>query len=337
MRLLIVGPGAIGGTLTACLSQQGVEVSLLVRDQDTKYRLQKSGLKLVGIRGSFLTHPRICTLDDLQDMEPIQGCLVATKANHLQEVVQRTLPFLHREGFFCSLQNGMTDPLLVSLVGQEKAVGSIITWGATHVSSGVFRLTAEGDLTLGSIGLPTSPFVAEGIQILNQAFPTKWTDQLLPLKFSKLLINSCMTSMGALSGLDLGPTLKHSKAREIFIAILREGLEVASAMDICVPPFGKHLDYYAFMKGTGLLSQWRRHALIQAVGFKYRRLTSSSLQSLRKGQPTEVDYLNGYLVEQGKKYGLSLPVNEKICSLIHQIEKGTLPMALNNLEQISLP
>lgn len=337
MKLLIVGPGAIGGTLAACLSRNNVEVSLLVRDVETKSRLQKKGLQVGGVRGSFTAYPNICTRTDLAKMAPIEGCFIATKATQLAQATQDILPYLHPEGFVCSLQNGITDPLLISLVGKEKAVGSVITWGATQESLGIYHLTADGDLTLGTHSTVSSPFLEESVEILHQAFPTKLTDQIFPLKYSKLLINSCMTSVGALSGLDLGPTLRLSVARKIFIEIVREGMALADAIHLDVPPFGGKLDYRAFLKGDGLLSEWRRHAIIRMVGFKYRRLTSSSLQSLRKGQQTEVDYLNGYLVEQGKAHGLSFPVNEKICTIIHSIEDEMLPIQKDNLYLIPLP
>ncbi len=337
MHLLIAGPGAIGGTLAACLSQKNMEVSLLVRDEETKSQLQIKGLQVRGVRGSFTAHPRICTVADLTDIAPIHGCLVATKAPQLTEVAQNVLPFLHPKGFICSLQNGMADPLLISLVGSQRTLGSVITWGATQESLGIYHLTADGDLTLGAYSEISSPFVGESVKRLNQAFPTRLTSQIFPLKYSKLLINSCMTSVGALSGLDLGPTLRLSVARKIFIEIIREGMAVADAINLNVPPFRGKLDYRAFLKGDGIVSKLRRHAIILIVGFKYRRLTSSSLQSLRKGQPTEVDYLNGYLVEQGKAHGLSLPVNEKICSIIHSIEDGILPIQKDNLYLIPLP
>ena len=59
------------------------------------------------------------------------------------------------------------------------------------------------------------------------------------------------------------------------------------------------------------------------IGFKYRRLKSSSLQSLRRGRPTEVDYLNGYIVRKGQAAGVPVPVNTAVVNMIHEIENGS--------------
>jgi 2-dehydropantoate 2-reductase len=58
------------------------------------------------------------------------------------------------------------------------------------------------------------------------------------------------------------------------------------------------------------------------IGFKYRRLKSSSLQSISRGKPTEVDYFNGYIAKKGAEYGVPTPVNTRIVQMIKEIEAG---------------
>ncbi len=70
--------------------------------------------------------------------------------------------------------------------------------------------------------------------------------------------------------------------------------------------------------------------MIRIIGFKYRRLKSSSLQSLERGKSTEVDYLNGYIVKNAGRFGVDVPVNSAIVSLIHEIEQGKRKISLDN-------
>ena len=65
---------------------------------------------------------------------------------------------------------------------------------------------------------------------------------------------------------------------------------------------------------------WKQHLLIRIVGLKYRRLKSSSLQSLERGKETEIDDLNGFICRQGKKFNVPTPINDLVVQHIKEIE-----------------
>ena len=94
-------------------------------------------------------------------------------------------------------------------------------------------------------------------------------------------------------------TRKTAIDRKVY-AIIREAMDVAHAQGLKVPPFGGRLDYDKLLAGDAALDHLRRHAMILAVGLKYRRLKSSSLQSLERGRPTEIDYFNGFIAKKGE-------------------------------------
>jgi 2-dehydropantoate 2-reductase len=100
---------------------------------------------------------------------------------------------------------------------------------------------------------------------------------------------------------------------------------VADAMNLKIEPYGGKLDYYSLIKGKGMPADTRRHLMIRIIGFKYRRLKSSSLQSLQRGKPTEVDYYNGYIAKKGAELGVETPVNTRIVEMIKEIEAASVP------------
>ena len=107
---------------------------------------------------------------------------------------------------------------------------------------------------------------------------------------------------------------------------------VAAAMGIKVEPAGGgKLDYYRFLDGSSFTSNLKRNLLIRIIGFKYRRIRSSSLQSLERGRRTEIDFLNGYICDRGRENGVPTPVNDSVVSMIRQIETGTRRISLENL------
>ena len=126
--------------------------------------------------------------------------------------------------------------------------------------------------------------------------------------------------------------LSVKKIRKIFIEIIREAVTLADKMDIKIEVFGGRLDFRKFISGDSLLSDFRRHLMIRIIGFKYRRLKSSSLQSFERGKPTEVDFLNGYIVRNAEKLGVDVPVNSAILSMIHEIEQGKRKVSPDNFE-----
>jgi 2-dehydropantoate 2-reductase len=70
------------------------------------------------------------------------------------------------------------------------------------------------------------------------------------------------------------------------------------------------------------------------VGVKYRRLKSSSLQSLERKRPTEVEWFNGYIGRRGRETGVPTPLNDRLTAMVHAIEAGTLPISSRTPETV---
>jgi 2-dehydropantoate 2-reductase len=138
--------------------------------------------------------------------------------------------------------------------------------------------------------------------------------------------------MGVTSGLTLGEMMKRKLARNIFLGIIREAVAVANAMNLKLPLYGGKLDYYKLADGSSGFARFRNHLLIRIVGLKYRRLKSSSLQSLQRGKPTEIDYFNGYIAQKGAVLNVPTPVNTAIVEIVKQIEAGKRKPEPGNFE-----
>lgn len=98
---------------------------------------------------------------------------------------------------------------------------------------------------------------------------------------------------------------------------------------------GGKLDYYKLLKGKGIPADLKRYLTMRVIGFKYRRIKSSSLQSLERGRRTEIDYLNGYICEKGKVFGVTTALNDAVRTMVIEIENGKRPMSLKNLNELT--
>lgn len=321
MRIVVVGAGAIGGATAAFMAKGGIDVTLVCKRKAIADLIHESGLHIIGKRGEHFI--KLKTVVDITDLDgKFDYCLIATKANDLENAAHKALAFLAPDGLIVSLQNGICIDTLVKTVGSEKAAGAVVTWSCTMCSDAHLEITGEGGFILGMMGGCNDSRILKLKQAMDKMAPTAVTETILSELYSKLIINSGITCGGAMTGQTLGEMLLKRCARLFFIQIVKEDLAVANAMNLHVPPFGGKLNYYKFMKGDSWFSKLRRHIILLVVGLKYRKLKSSSLTSLQRGGKTEVDTLNGWISNKGAQLNIPTPVNDRVVKIIKEIEAG---------------
>lgn len=329
LSFLVLGAGAIGGITAAIMKKSGYDVDILCRDEKYASQITEHGIVVKGVCGSFTVKiPAYTSISGIKGKKDI--ILHATKATDMVEAAKNAAPVLKENGFFVSMQNGICEDELGSAIGKAMVIGCITGWGATTESRGVLDMTSTGDFILGYPDKPPDEFLESVAEALSVVVPARTTDNIMGHLYSKLVINSCITSLGAICGLYLGEMLKIRKIRKIFIEIICESVELADKMRIKIEVFGGKLDFRKFISGKSFFADLRRHLMIRFIGFKYRKLKSSSLQSLERGKLTEVDYFNGYIVKNSLQYGVNVPVNSAIVNMIHEIELKKRGISVTN-------
>jgi 2-dehydropantoate 2-reductase len=329
--ILVIGAGAIGGITAALLRHSGYDVTIAAKYPDYAEKIREDGIMISGFRGIHTVQiPAVAAVSELKEKKDI--ILLATKATDMASSAHDALPLLNEGGYMVSMQNGICEYELASIIGMERTVGCVVGWGATMVSPGEMIMTSGGDFILGYPDRVPDDDLNALVKILSDVVPARTTSNILGHLYSKLIINACITSMGAVCGLYLGKMLSLHRMRRIFINVISEAVTVANAMNLKIEVFGGKLDFYKFVEKNGFFADVKRNLVIMVIGFKYRRLKSSSLQSLERGKPTEISYFNGFIVDNAVKYNIQVPVNSKIVDIVKQIEKGLLPVSINNFD-----
>lgn len=332
MKIVVIGAGAIGGVTAAFMAIGGVDVTLVCKRQSVADTVRESGLHIVGKRGEHRI--KLKAVADIPELEEkFDCCLIATKAYDLESAAEKILPFLAPDGLAVSLQNGVCIDALAKTAGSKRAVGAVVTWSSTMLGDGMLEITGEGGFIIGRPGGGRDERLEKLREAMDKAAPTTISDDILGVLYSKLIINSGITCGGAMTGQTLGEMLAGSRARRFFINIVREDMRLADAMGLKVPPFGGRLDYYGFIRGDGFLARWRRHAMLFAVGLRYRKLKSSSLTSLQRNGKTEVDFLNGWIAAKGDELNIPTPVNDRVVRIIREIEAGQRKICPGNISE----
>jgi len=193
-------------------------------------------------------------------------------------------------------------------------------------------MTSEGTFIIGmEDGAPERLSVLK--KVLESVVPTKISKDILSDLYSKLIVNSCITTLGVICGMKLGDMMKVKKIRNIFLKIMEEALAVANKMELFVPPYAGKLDYYKMFKSNGYFAKLKRHLTIKIVGSKYKNLKSSSLQSLKRGRPTEIDYFNGYIAKKGDEVGVDTPINDVVTRMVKEIEQKKRDISIRNFDE----
>ncbi len=331
-RILVVGAGAVGGITAAILAREHHDIWLVTKYPELAEKISNEGIEVSGYCGDFrMNVPAVARPSELAGK--FDYVFMATKADALINAAREILPFIHEQTRVVSMQNGICEEALASVVGTLRTIGCVVGWGATLVAPGKVNMTSGGEFVVGNWNREKDEKLEEVAGLLRHILPTQTSDKILSHLYAKLIINACITTLGAISGLYLGEMLAKRYIRDIFIEIIREAIAVADAMEITVKPFAGKLDYYQFL-GSGMMASFRRHLTILLIGFRYRKLKSSSLQSLERGKKTEIDYFNGYICSKGKEYGVKTPVNRKLTRMIQEIENGMRSVSVNSLKEI---
>ena len=130
--------------------------------------------------------------------------------------------------------------------------------------------------------------------------------------------------------------LSDERAKDIFLEIAREATYLSKKMGLKVPPYAKVLNYNLLLLSESNGYKKICKKLVSIVGKKFGLVRPSTLQSLDRGEKTEIDIFNGYISKNGKKYGVPTPVNDQIYDFIKRIENGEAVSSMSNLAQIRL-
>ncbi len=306
----------------------------MVKHPELAGKINNNGIEIEGESGNFIIQvPSVALTDELSGT--FDYVLIATKADGLVEAARGMLPFLHLNSRVVSMQNGICEEMLADVVGGNRTIGCVVGFGGTMHEPGRVEMTSGGELIIGNWKRERDEELEGLAHILDHVVETRVSGEIFQELYSKLIINACVTTLGAICGQYLGDMLANRNNRNLFIEVIREAVAVGNAMEIKIPPgaAGK-LDYYKFL-APGILSGIKRHLTIRVIGMKYRKLRSSSLQSLERGRKTEVKNYNGYIASKGKELGVATPVNKQLTHMVEEIEQGKRQINPENFKEIT--
>ena len=225
---VVVGAGAIGGTIGARLARSGRTVLLCDADRAHVEAINRQGLRIEGPVEEFAVAIPAALPDELPD--GLGAVLLAVKSQHTEEALAAVAPRLAPDGFVVSLQNGINEPLIASAVGTERTVGAFVNFGADYLGPGRIFLGGRGALYVGELDGRRSPRLERLLRDLPDA---RETANILGFLWAKEAYGAMLFAT-AVSDLSIADALAERRYRPVFVQLARE---VLAAAPVPVEPF----------------------------------------------------------------------------------------------------
>lgn len=303
MRVTVIGPGAVGLLWAGRLAQAGAQVALLDHRPERAQRLNDEGIILEDESG-HVNH-RLPASALPQVLHETDLALVCVKAYQTEEVAKALGEHLSAKGRALTLQNGVGNvEALVAALSPERVLGGITSEGATLLDQGRVRHAGQGQTHLGPAQGPLDGFTQEVAALLNKAgFATQAVEGCQNLIWTKLIINVGINALTAILNLPNGRLLELPHAAAMMDQAVEEAVEVGHELGI------------NFIHDDMLEA-------VREVALRTSKNISSMLQDVRAKRRTEVQFINGAVLDKGIELGLDCPYNAALTNLVLALEEN---------------
>lgn len=297
MDFLVVGAGAMGCLFAARLKRAGLEVGIYEKIQERALRILERGIQVEGAGGTFQVMVPVVSWKPDPGPDTVLLCV---KSYDTEEASKTIASWLKEDTDVLTLQNGLGNiEVLERVFGKERVLGGVTSEGATVLDHGSIRHAGVGETSIG----PPGPGAEKIVSAFRRAgFTCKAVDDVHRLVWGKLVVNAGINALAALTGLRNGRLPQIRATRAVMEMAVEEAVTVARAKQILLPypdPIGRVMEVCEATAGN----------------------VASMLQDVRNRKVTEIAFINGAVVREGKALGISTPVNLVLTALVQTVQE----------------
>jgi len=296
MNIVILGAGAIGSLFGGSLSQKN-NVSLIGRKTHVQ-AIKENGLK---ITGKTQLNVKPSAEDSIKKINFSPDILILTaKSYDTENAIKEAKSIIGANTVVLSLQNGLDSVNKISkIVSREKIIAGVTTHGAFFSKPGLIKHTGSGETILGELDGKKTERIKHIADLFNEAgIETAISTNIIREIWIKAIVNSSINPLTTFFQCKNGYLLENPILENLVERICKESTDVANNDGI-------QLSHQDMIKKT--------KEVIRNTSENY----SSMFQSFKKGGKTEIDSINGKIVDLGKRNGVKTPINE---TLVHSIK-----------------
>jgi 2-dehydropantoate 2-reductase len=305
MRILVLGAGALGGLFGARLTEAGEDVTLL--------EANVARAKLLGEEGLFLSEAdagerqvRLKVATSVEGLAPVDLLFVAVKSYQTEDAVRGALPVVAPKTWILSTQNGIGNVDRIRRVAPEARILTGITFHSIQ-HTGPNRLRYRTGIKPIQIA-PVDGVLSDEVHAVGEMFrraglKTEIVPSVDGAVWQKLVHNAVVNPVSALTGMTCSELLEDDDMQDFMRALCGE---IAAVMRARGTPLEDEEDpYRPIVRSQKALGKNR----------------PSMWQDLVRGFRTEIDAMNGGVVAEAERLGLSAPLNWALVQLVHSRER----------------
>ncbi len=303
MKICIGGGGAMGSLFAWQLWRSGAQVHIYDPWVDHVQAIQDHGLRVDYAQGQEIAPIHAST--DAHDIGPCDVLMIFGKFHQTESLIHACQPIVQADTLILTLQNGLGNIDILRNANPDKRLAFGLTTltselhGPGHIES---SYSGTGETFFWPLDGQITEKERQLSALLSSPIGTMTLDAQIELRiWKKLVINCCLNTVCALANTNVAGVTATQGVWQLFENIISEIVTLASIKQI---PLSRDM-------ALSYLSQVCEDA---ADHFP------SMVMDIRRGKRTEIDCLNGAIVQQLKSRGMSAPCNETVTSLINVLE-----------------
>jgi 2-dehydropantoate 2-reductase len=294
MQVAVIGAGAVGCYYGGLLLKAGHDVTFIGRQPHVD-AINAHGLLLD--TQSFRGHLAAKAATDATALASPDLVLFCVKSADTEEAGRSLAGCLRPETSILSLQNGVDNPQRLRAVTGHAVIPAVVYVGSEMAGPGHVRHHGGGDIAIGAA--PESQALAHTLEAAG--IRTTIADDIEVTQWSKLVINCAFNALSAVAGIPYGPMLEVEGTRDVVASAVQEAVMVARASGVSMP--------------EDILER------ILKIPAAMPNQMSSTAQDVARGKPSEIDFLNGYVVRKGTELGVPTPTNQALQVMVKLAER----------------
>jgi len=301
-KIYVLGAGAVGCYFGGMLARAGHEVTFIARSERVD-ALNASGLEMDC--KAFHETVRVKASSDLSALRDADLVLLSVKSLDTERIIAQVKSILPSKAVILSLQNGVANIDIASNIIANPVYATVVYVAAGMIGQSTMKHHGRGELLVGCLGA-ISPVDNENLEEICKLFegasvPCSIAPKIKRDMWLKFLVNCSFNAISGIGQISYGEMVKSPGIVKMIEEITKEFLAIAALEDVNI-------------------SMSEALTANDSIATTMVTQVSSTAQDLAKGKMTEIDFLNGYIVELGKRYGVPTPYNQSVYALVKMME-----------------
>ncbi|QGZ63520.1 ketopantoate reductase family protein [Paraburkholderia acidisoli] len=296
MKVAVMGAGAVGCFYGGMLARAGHDVVLIGRPQHVD-AIAREGLRLEAQQfDERIGAPHLTAGTEASAISGAQLVLFCVKSTDTESAGASIKPFLGADTLVLTLQNGVDNADRLRGVIANDVAAAVVYVATEMAGPGHVRHHGRGELVIE----PSRSSESVAHALIAAGVPTEISPNVRGALWAKLIVNCAYNALSAITQLPYGRLVQGAGVNAVMQDVFDECVAVAQADGVTLPP--------------------EIHGAIERIAQTMPGQYSSTAQDVARGKRSEIDHLNGYVVQRGAALGVKTPANRLLQTLVRLVE-----------------